>query len=95
MASMTAEPETPKWWGSMSVRSLGVFWAVIVTAEVCLRVSRHWRSYDMFDKSFAVFALLALAAFPCFAIGRERKSGRKVELLEAYLLVMLVVQLFR
>lgn len=70
--------------------------AVLVTADVTVRVSKHyWQNYDSFDKFFAVFALLTLAAFPGVAIWRETRSGKRVELLEVYFLILLVVQLFR
>jgi undecaprenyl pyrophosphate phosphatase UppP len=90
MAPITAENET-----SRVLRFTGIFMAVLVTANVGVRVSKHWRTYDLFDKGNAVFVLVALAAFPCIAIWRERKSGKKVELFEMYLLMLLVIGLFR
>jgi len=79
-----------------SMRSLGVLMAVLVTADIGVRVSKHyWQAYDPFDKFFAVFVLLALVTFPCLAIWRETKSGKKTELFEVYVLILLVAQLFR
>lgn len=90
MASIIAEREM-----SRLLRFMGLLMAVLVTADVCVRVSKHWRTYDVFDRGFAVFVMLALAAFPWIAIWRERKSGKKVELFEMYLLILLVIGLFR
>ena len=77
-----------------SMRSLGA--AALVTAIIGMRVSKHyWQAYDPFDKFFAVFVLLALVTFPCLASWRETKSGKKKELFEVYLLILMVALLFR
>jgi len=79
-----------------SMRSVGVLMAVLVTADIGMRLYKHyWRAYDSFDKFFAVFVLLALLTFPCLVIWKERKSGEKIELFQVYLLILLVVQLLR
>ena len=89
MAPITAEHDRRSW------QPIGVLMAVLVTANVCIRVSKHWQAYESFDKFFAVFVLLALATFPGIAIWRERKAGRGVELFHVYLLILLVMSLFR
>jgi hypothetical protein len=77
------------------MRSVGVVMAVLVTADIGVRVGKHyWRAYDPFDKFFAVFVLLTLAIFPLLAIWREN-SGKRVEFFEVYFLILLVSQLFR
>ena len=87
---LTAEHDRP------AFQAIGVLMAVLVTANVCIRVSKHWQAYEsFFDKFFAVFVMLFLATFPCIAIWRERKSGRGVGLFEVYFLILLVIQLFR
>ena len=71
-----------------SMRSLGA--AVLVTAIIGMRVSKHyWQAYDPFDKFFAVFVLLALVTFPIWG---ETKSGKKTELFEVYVLILMVVR---
>jgi DNA-binding Lrp family transcriptional regulator len=78
----------------VSMRSLGA--AVLVTAIIGMRVSRHyWQAYEPLDKFFAVFVLLALVTFPYLATWRETKSGKKTELVEVYLLILMVALLFR
>jgi hypothetical protein len=77
-----------------SMRSLGA--AVLVTAIIGMRVSKHyWQAYEPFDKFFAVFVLLALVTFPFLANWRETKSGKKTELSEVYVLILMVALLFR
>ena len=69
--------------------------AVLVTADVCVRVSKHWQAYGSFDRFFAFLVLLALAALPATAIRNERKFGRGLDLFTVYLLILMVIQLFR
>jgi hypothetical protein len=77
-----------------SMRSLGA--AILVTAIIDMRVSEHyWQAYEPVDKFFAVFVLLALLTFPFLANRRETKSGKKTELFEVYLLILMVALLFR
>ena len=86
--AITAEPDKPNF------QAVGVLIAVLVTADVCIRVFKHWQGYESFDKFFAVFVLLALALFPAIAIWREKKLGRGLELFQVYMLILLVIQLF-
>ena len=90
MALITAEHDRPAFSGIG-----GVLMAVLVTADVCIRVSKHWQAYEFFDKFFAVFVLLALATFPAIAIWRERRFGKGLELFHVYLLILMVILLFR
>ena len=79
---------------TLRARSIGgVLVAVLATGTVCLHVLKHWQTYEMFDKFFAVAVLLALAAYPWFAIRREQGSGKGPELYEAYILILLVSDL--
>jgi len=91
MTPVTAEPQIPRW----GERSVGVFMSILVTADLGVRVGKHyWRAYEPFDKFFAVFVLLVLLALPWAAIKME-KRGQKLEPWYVYLVVLMVVSLFR
>jgi hypothetical protein len=89
MAPINTERDRPIW------QAIGVIMAVLVTVTVCIRVSKHWQAYESFDRFFAIVVLLALAIFPGIAIWSEKKSGRGLELFHVYLLILMVMSLFR
>jgi hypothetical protein len=90
MKPVAAEPVMARW----QQRFLGVFMALVVTADIGIRVAKHyWRAYDPFDKTFAVFVLVLLLMLP-WGVIRMEKRGQKLELWYVYLVVLLVATLF-
>ena len=86
MLSTTDQTELRIWW------PVGVFMAIIVTADIAVHVAKHWRGYEGFDRFFAIYVLLMLLAYPWFAIRKQMTAGP--QLFMAYALVMLVAMLF-
>ena len=72
------------------------FLATVVTANVCLVVAGHWRSYDVLGKFLAVLLSAYLVVIPVVATW-GRKDTRRIEwgsLLPAYMMLMLATALF-
>jgi hypothetical protein len=70
--------------------------AVVVTADVCLAVARHWRGYDVIDRLLAVTLVALLVTIPAVATW-GRQETRRIEwsnLMPAYMLLMLATVLF-
>lgn len=82
MASATSQTELKSWW------PIVILMAVMVTADIALRVAKHWSAYGGFDRVEAVFVLLMLLAYPWAAVRKHMTVGSQLCL--AYTLVMLV-----
>lgn len=89
MKPVTVEPEIARW----HQRSAGVFIAIVVTADIGVRVAKtYWRTYSPFDKAFAVIVLISLLTLP-WGVIRMEKRGQKLELWHVYLVVLAVTLL--
>jgi len=75
------------------LRFAGVAIALLVSADVCIRVAKHWPSYGWYDRVYAILVVVTLATWPWLR-NRVRRSSTG-EWIFSYLLIILVLGLPR
>jgi hypothetical protein len=70
--------------------------AAVVTANVCLAIAPHWKSYDFSHRCDAILLVAFLLMFPSIATWRrkEKRLFEWAQLWPAYMLLMFAANLF-